>query len=171
MLPSQRALFDIPGDVCFLNAASWSPLPLASVEAGRKAVARKAQPWRIDQEFAAGQYERARKAAARLIHADATDVALISSVGYGVATAAKLLVVPRGSRVLVLRDDHSSPVLEWMSRAGEGGFTVEAVHPDNGDWTQGLLNAIERPGAPPIAVASISSVHWSDGGAIDLARV
>ena len=170
MLPSQHALFDIPGDVCFLNAASWSPLPLATVEAGRKAVARKSQPWRLDPDFATGQYERARKAAARLIHADPEDVALISSVGYGVATAAKLLPVPSGSRVLVLRGDHSSPVLEWMARAGEGGFTVEAVRPDNGDWTQALLTAIERPGALPISVVSISSVHWSDGGNVDLDR-
>ena len=38
MLPSQRALFDMPRDVCFLNAAAWSPLPLASQEAGRAAV-------------------------------------------------------------------------------------------------------------------------------------
>ena len=35
MLPSQRDLFDIPRDVCFLNAAAWSPLPLAVQEAGR----------------------------------------------------------------------------------------------------------------------------------------
>jgi len=53
MLPSQRALFDIPADVCFLNAASWSPLPLATVEAGRRAVALKCQPWRLDPDFAA----------------------------------------------------------------------------------------------------------------------
>ncbi len=91
MLASQRALFDIPRDVCFLNAASWSPLPLAAQEAGRVGVARKGRPWLIDQAFATGQYERARNAAARLINADADDVALISSVGYGVATAAKLL--------------------------------------------------------------------------------
>jgi hypothetical protein len=66
MLTSQRALFDIPGDVCYLNAASYSPLPLATLEAGRKAVARKGRPWLIDGKFAAKQYERARKAAARL---------------------------------------------------------------------------------------------------------
>ena len=27
MLPSQRALFDIPREVCYLNAAAFSPLP------------------------------------------------------------------------------------------------------------------------------------------------
>jgi selenocysteine lyase/cysteine desulfurase len=170
MLPSQRALFDIPNDVCFFNAASYSPLPLATLNAGREAVARKGRPWLIDNAFAGEQYERARKAAARLIDADPQDVALTSSVGYGVAAAAKILPVPPGARVLVLENDHSSAVLEWMTRAG--GFTVETVRrPDNGDWTDALLAAIERTGAAPVAIASISSVHWSDGGAVDLDAV
>jgi selenocysteine lyase/cysteine desulfurase len=172
MLPSQRALFDIPREVCFLNAASWSPLPLASQEAGRIGVARKGQPWKIGAEFAAAQHQRARAAAASLINADPADVALISSVGYGVATAAKVLTVPAGARVLVLADDHSSPVLEWMTRAPREGFAVEVVRrPDDGDWTAAVLAAIDRRGAAPLALVSISSVHWSDGGLIDLDRV
>ena len=65
----------------------------------------------------AQQYERARKAAAALIGAEPDDVALISSVGYGVATAGKSLQIPRGSRVIVLENDHTSPVLEWIERA------------------------------------------------------
>jgi selenocysteine lyase/cysteine desulfurase len=172
MLASQRALFDIPREVCFLNAASWSPLPLAVQEAGRIGAARKGRPWLIGQGFLDTQYERARNAAARLINADAGDIALISSVAYGVATAAKVLRVAAGSRVLVLADDHSSPVLEWMARAEAQGFTVEAVQrPGSGDWTEALAEAIARPGAAPIALASISSVHWSDGGIIDLGRI
>ena len=51
MLPSQRALFDIPRDVCFFNAAAWSPLPIAVQEAGRAAVGRKGQPWKLDGAF------------------------------------------------------------------------------------------------------------------------
>jgi selenocysteine lyase/cysteine desulfurase len=172
MLPSQRALFDIPRDVCFLNAASWSPLPLAVQEAGRAAVGRKGQPWKLESNFQSQQYERARKAAAALIGADPADVALIPSVGYGVATAGKVLAIPRGSRVLVLQDDHTSPVLEWMSRAETGGYTVETVkQPADGDWTSAVLDAIDRPGAAPLALVSISSVHWSDGGALDMPRV
>jgi len=172
MLPCQRALFDIPREVCFLNAASWSPLPLAVQEAGRAAVARKGQPWKLPADFQPQQYERARKAAAALIGADSVDVSLIPSVGYGVATAGKVLTIPRGSRVLVLQDDHTSPVLEWMSRAEAGGFTVEQVaQPSDGDWTTAVMSAIERAGAAPLALVSISSVHWSDGGALDMARI
>src|SRR3989442_11295572 len=47
-----------------------------------------------------------------------------------------------GARVLVLENDHSSAVLEWMTRASAGGFTVETVRrPGNGDWTEALLTA------------------------------
>jgi len=172
MLPSQRALFDIPRDVCYLNAASWSPLPIATQDAGRAGVARKGRPWLIDPALPGRQYERARRAAAHLINAEAEDVALISSVSYGVAAAAKLVAVPAGARVLVLENDHSSAVLEWTTRAREGRFTVDVVaRPDDGDWTAAVLAAIERPGAPAVALASISSVHWSDGGIVDMDRV
>jgi selenocysteine lyase/cysteine desulfurase len=172
MLPCQRALFDMPRDICFFNAASWSPLPRAVQEAGRAAVTRKGQPWKLPGDFASGQHERARKAAAALIGANPDDVALISSVGYGVSTAAKVLPIARGSRVLVLENDHTSPVLEWVGRAAAGGFTVETVkQPADGDWTSAVLEAIDRKGALPLALASISSVHWSDGGALDIARI
>ena len=172
MLPSQRALFDIPREICYLNAASWSPLPIATQDAGRAGVARKGQPWLIEPAHPAAQYERARRAAARLINADADDVALISSVSYGVAAAAKLVTVPARSRVLVLENDHSSAVLEWTTRAPSGQFSVEVVpRPGDGDWTAAVLAAIERHGAPAVGLASISSVHWSDGGVVDMDRV
>src|SRR5690349_1507429 len=160
MLASQRDLFEVPREICYLNAASYSPLPKKTLEAGRAAVGRKGQPWRVPGSFANEIHERTRSAAARLINADPGDVALISSVGYGVATAAKMLTIPRGSRVLVLENDHSSPVLEWRARSEQHGFGVEIVRqPEDGDWTSAVLAAIERPGAPPLALASISSVH------------
>jgi selenocysteine lyase/cysteine desulfurase len=172
MLPCQRALFDIPREVCYMNAAGWGPLPIAVQEAGRAAMSRKGQPWKLAPDFFANQYERARKAAAALIGADPNDVALVSSVGYGVSTAGKLLPIARGSRVLVLENDHTSPVLEWMSRAGAQGFVVETVkQPADADWTAAVLEAVERRDAAPLALASISSVHWSDGGALDMPRI
>ena len=172
MLASQRELFDIPRDVCYLNSASYSPLPLKTQEAARAAVGRKGKPWTLDGGFAGRQHDRARAAAARLINADPADVALIPSVSYGVATAAKLVAIPRGARVIVLENDHSSPVLEWQTGAEAQGFAVETVRqPDDADWTSAVLAAIERAGAPPVALASISSVHWSDGGLIDVEQV
>jgi selenocysteine lyase/cysteine desulfurase len=172
MLESQRALFDIPPDVAYLNAAAWSPLPRATVAAAHSAVERKAQPWKLAANFHETQYARARAAAAALIGAEPHDVALVSSVSYGVAIAGKVLAPARGSRVLVLENDHTSPVLEWMTRAEAQGFTVETVpQPGDGDWTAAVLAAIARPGAAPLSLASISSVHWSDGGLLDLHKI
>lgn len=172
MLPSQRTSFDIPRDICYLNAASYSPLPIRTLEAGRAAVDRKGRPWTIEPSFQNAQHERARTAAARLIQADPSDIALIPSISYGVATAARLFSPGRGTRVLVLENDHSSPVLEWRTRAEAQGFSVETIkQPDNADWTSAVLESIERSGAPPVSLASISSVHWSDGGLIDVDKV
>ncbi|MES2711228.1 MAG: aminotransferase class V-fold PLP-dependent enzyme [Pseudomonadota bacterium] len=172
MLDCQRDAFDIPRDVAYLNAASWSPLPKAVQAAGHAGVERKARPWSITAAHISGQFARARAAAARLIGAAPEDVALIPSISYGVAVAGRILPVRAGTRVLVLGDDHSSPVLEWLQRAPEGGFTVETVaRPADGDWTAALLAAIARPGAAPLALASISSVHWADGGLVDLTAV
>ena len=172
MLSSQRALFDMPRDVCYMNAAGWGPMPLATQEAGRAAMGRKGQPWKMAGDLASTQNERARSAAAALIGAEPGDITLISSVGYGVASAGKILEIPRGSRVVVLENDHTSPMLEWVGRAPAGGYTIDTVkQPADGDWTAAVLEAVERPGAAPLALVSISSVHWSDGGAIDLDRV
>jgi selenocysteine lyase/cysteine desulfurase len=172
MLPSQRDLFEMPRHICYLNSASYSPLPLKTQEAGRAGVGRKGTPWTLDASFANTQHERARAAAARLINAGPADVALIASVGYGVATAAKVVAIPRGARIIVLENDHSSPVLEWQTRAEAQGLVIETVRqPDDGDWTSAVLATIERSGAPPVGLASISSVHWSDGGLIDVEAI
>src|SRR6202171_1627086 len=172
MLASQRALFEMPRNICYLNAASYSPLPLQTQEAARSASGRKATPGPPDAAFANDQHERARVAAARVINADPADMALIPSISYGVATAAKTLTIDRGTRVIVRENDHSSPVLEWQTRADAQGFAIETVRrPDDGDWTSAVLAAIERSGAPPVSLASISSVHWSDGGLIDIEKV
>ena len=148
--------------------------PAAAANPGSRPRRGGAQGQALDARaaFANAQHERARAAAARLINADAADIALIPSISYGVATAAKVLTIARGTRVIVLENDHSSPVLEWQTRADAQGFIIETIRrPDDGDWTSAVLAAIERSGAPPVGLASISSVHWSDGGLIDIEKV
>ena len=172
MLASQRLLFDIPRDVGYFNAAGTGPLSIETQEIARRAVSRKGQPWLLASDFAEQQYARARVAAAALIGAAAEDVALVSSVGYGVASVGKIIEIPKGTRVLVLENDHTSPVLEWMARAEAQGFSVEAVwQPGDGDWTSAVLAAIRRAGAAPVSLASLSSVHWADGGVVDMHAV
>ena len=171
MLECQRALFDMPRNVCWLNAAAYNPLPVAAQTAAEQGVARKIRPWELEADNAQHQFERARTAAARLIGADPDDIALISSVSYGVATAGRVLPLERGTRVLLLQDDHTSPALEWMARSESRNAILEIVtRPPDGDWTAAVLAAVARA-APPVSIVSVSSVHWSDGGVIDLGQI
>ena len=169
MLDCKRHLFSIPDDVVFFNAAAWSPLPQPSVEAGQKAMLLKANPWDMQPGADEAEFERARTAAASVINAENGDIALIASVGYGVSTAAKILDLPAGSKILALDNDHSSPVLEWMTRPAGQELRVEFVKPDESrDWTSAVLDHLERAKGDPPALLSISSIQWSDGGVIDL---
>src|SRR5476649_891674 len=153
MLPSQRALFDMPRDVCYMNAAGWGPMPLATQEAGRAAMNRKGQPWKLAADLASTQNERARSAAAALIGAEPGDITLISSVGYGVASAGKIVDIPKDSRVVVLENDHTSPMLEWVGRAPAGGFTIDTVkQPADGDWTSAAPGRSTASSTAPLAL-------------------
>ena len=172
MLPCQRALFDIPDDVAYLNAAAYAPIPRSVRAAGELGVLTKATPWTPALGETDAWAERARSAAARLIGASADDIAITGAVSHGIATAAKNVKIPPGSRVLMIEGEFPSLALVWPDLARAANASVEIVkRPANGDWTAALLEAITRPGAPPVGLAALTPTHWSDGTLIDLARV
>lgn len=171
-LASQRDLFEIPREVAYLNAAAYVPLPRAVREAGQRGVTTKSFPWHMTNSHGTEISERARAAAAALLGTGADNVAITGAVSYGIATAARNLAIARGSRVLMIEGEFPSLALVWPELAEAAGATVEVVpRPADADWTAALLDAIERPGAPPVGLAALTPLHWSDGALIDLARV
>jgi hypothetical protein len=87
-LPNQRHLFDIPPDVTYINCAYLSPLLRSVHTAGAVGLARKFHPWTIVRCDFFNEVERARAGFARLIGAQADDIAITPSSSYGAATAA-----------------------------------------------------------------------------------
>ncbi len=171
-LSCQRALFDIPDDVAYLNAAAFSPVPRNVRAAGELGVLTKTTPWTPALGETEGWAERARAAAARLIGASADDIAITGAVSHGIATAAKNVKIPPGSRVLMIEGEFPSLALVWPELARAANASVDIVkRPADGDWTAALLEAITRPGAPPVGLAALTPTHWSDGSLIDLAVV
>ncbi len=171
-LPCQRALFDIPAGVTYLNAAAMTPIPKSGRIAGEAGVFAKVQPWRIDRQEGVARTERIRAKVAALIGATADDIALTGATSYGVSTAALNLPIPPGSRILTLAGEHSSQVLPWQKRATETNASIEEVaRPADNDWAAAILQALNRPGAPAVSVAALSPSHWTDGSRVDLDRV
>ncbi len=171
-LACQRHLFDVPDHVSYLDAAAWAPLPHAVRAVGEAGIISKSQPWAHSRADAAVWAERARTAAAGLIGARADDVAIVGSVSHAMATAARNLPVTPGGRLLRVAGEFPSLCYAWDRLAEERGLVVDIVpRPGDGDWTAALLQAISRPGAPPLAVATLTPLHWADGTIIDLERL
>lgn len=171
-LPCQRHLFEVPADVSYLDAAAWSPLPRAVRAAGEAGILAKSRPWAHPRADMAASPERTRAAAARLIGAHADDVAIVGSVSHAMATAARNLRPPPGGRLLRVADEFPSLRFAFDRLAAARGLTVEEVaRPADGDWTAALVAAIRRPDAPPLAIATLTPLHWTDGGLIDLDRL
>jgi selenocysteine lyase/cysteine desulfurase len=168
MLPCQRQLFDIPVDVAYLNCAYMSPLMKPALDAGIAGLARKAHPWELTaDEFFTGA-EEFRKTAAQLLNSSADCIAIVSSAGYGIQTAAGNLTVRKGQNILVLAEQFPSNYYPWQRLAAEKGTTLKVVAwPADDDWTAAVLDAL----SDNVAIAALSHVHWTSGGRLDLARI
>lgn len=168
MLPSQRHLFDIPADVTYLNCAFMAPALRSVLAAGEHGVRRKAHPWGITPPDFFSELEEVRALFGRIAGCSAEHVAVIPSASYGMAVATRNVPLRAGQRVLLLAESFPSIVYPWRERAAEVGAEIVMLpRPEDDDWTEALLDAIdERTG-----VAALPQCHWTDGGLVDLVAV
>jgi len=167
-LPCQRQDFDIPSDVTYLNCAYMGPLSHRVLAAGVEGLSRKSQPWEIVPEDFFVDVEAARELFAQLIGGDTEGVALLPSVSYGMACAARNLPVPKGSEIVVLAEQFPSNIYIWQDLASRSGATLRTVdRPVDGDWTREILATL----SDRTALAALPHCHWTDGTLVDVERV
>jgi selenocysteine lyase/cysteine desulfurase len=174
MLSCQRDRFHLPDGLHYLNCAYMGPLLKRVEEAGIEAVRRRRDPTGITPaDFFTGA-DRARRLFARLVDApDPSRVALIPSVSYGIATAARNLPVHAGQNVVVARAQFPSNVYGWRRLCAETGAELRAVAPPEGaegrgaGWNERLLDAI----GSRTAVVALGNVHWADGTRFDVEKI
>ena len=126
-LPCKRDHFDVPTDVVYLNCAYMGPLSRQVREAGVEALSRKAQPWKIVPSDFFTDVERARELFAEIVGADPEGVALLPSVSYGIATAARNLPITEGSEIVVLFIAHEAIVEDQEGQCSVGTVTAQEV--------------------------------------------
>lgn len=178
MLPSQRHEFDIPADVAYFNCAYMSPLMNAVQQAGNQAIAAKAQPWTTAPEDFFTRSDACRSLFAKIINARPEDIAIVPSVSYGLATAARNLSLDPDSTILVLEDQFPSNIYSWRELAQQTGAQLKTIKRPKAEtsargsnelstWTQAILNTIDNT----TALLALPHCHWVDGGLIDLEAV
>ncbi len=174
MLDCQRHRFALPEDAHYLNGAYMSPLLDVVEEAGIRAIRGKRFPVDIEpSDFFAGP-DIARERFARLIQADdASRIAILPAVSYGIAVAARNTPVRRGQNIVITEGQFPSNALVWRRLARESGAVVRSIAAPaqargrGREWTARILEAIDRE----TAVAALAPVHWTDGSRFDLAAI
>ena len=168
LIPCQRARFDIPREVAYLNCAYMSPLSHDVMAALARGAAMKARPWALTIPDFYDMPDAARARFARLVNADAEGVALVPSASYGVETAARNVPLGKGRRIVLLADQFPSHVYPWRRRARETGAEIVTVAPPPGEAaTEAVLAAIDER----CAVAALPNVLWTTGAFVDLVAV
>lgn len=171
ILPSQRHLFSLPRELCYLNAAYMTPQPQRVEEAGLAATSRRARPWQLSEQDFFNDVERARELFARMIGASADDIAIVPAASYGIAVAARNLDIKPGEKIIHLYEQFPAHVYAWQRLAEERGADIEIVMPPvEGGWTGAVLAKIEALG-DSIAAVALPNYHWANGAPVDLARV
>jgi selenocysteine lyase/cysteine desulfurase len=171
ILSSQRQLFDMPREVCYLNAAYMTPLTRKQVAAGADALMLSSHPWNLGPEGFFDETEKTRALAAEVMGVTSDDVAFVPAASYGIATAAKNLPFRNGQAILLLEEQFPSNVYEWQARASRvGGEILTVATPDDGDWTTAVLETLQRF-RHKIAIVSIANVYWSSGAKLDLVAI
>jgi selenocysteine lyase/cysteine desulfurase len=167
-LGSERALFEIPDDVTYLNCASMSPSLRTVTAAGIDAVRAKASPWRLRASDWFAGAEPLRALVGRVIGADAESIALVPSVSYGLAVAAANLRVRAGQSIVVLDREFPSSTYTWRDLARRAGARVVTVTREPGaSWTDALVAALDDN----VAIVATPVCHWTDGSLVDLERL
>lgn len=168
LLPSQRALFDIPADVAYLNSAYMGPMPKLAVAAGEAGMRAKLQPWTIAPVDFFTESEAVRALFAQLVNATADDIALVPSVSYGMAVAANILPLKAGQTVITLAEQFPSNVYPWIELAKKSGARFISIpRPADDDWTARVLERIDAS----TGIVALPHCHWTDGGLLDLVAI
>jgi selenocysteine lyase/cysteine desulfurase len=145
------AFTPVPG---YLNTATAGLPPRAAADA----VAAAVDDWRagaVDARAFDADVERARRAFARLVHADAADVAIGAQVSVFAGLVAAGL--PAGARVLAAEGDFTSVLFPFLAQAARG-VQVRTVP------VAALPEAIEAGDA----LVAVSAVQSADGAVADL---
>ena len=167
-IPCQRAHFDLPDDLSWLNCAQHSPALNAVHGAALEGLDRKRHPWRLGPQQYQEDVQSLRKTFASLIGATADDVALAPSAAYGLSIAARNLPFPAGGRIVVLADQFPSNVYPWRDLARKcAGEVVTLSWPQDGDWTSAVEAALDER----VKILAIPHFHWTDGSRLDLTRL
>jgi len=155
-------------DRIYLNNASTGPLTQQAIAASAEVIAERGDPFRIDDDKNFAMLARTRDLAARLIGADAGEIAILTNTTYGINIAAQTFSWEPGDVIVVHDREFPANMYPWLALE-KRGVVVRRIPP------RGLLPDedafIEAIAAPRVKLAAVSWVAFSTGYKSDLKRI
>ena len=155
-------------DRVYLNNASTGPLTQRAVAATAEVIAEREDPFRIDDDKNFAMLARTRDLAARLIGAEAHEIAILTNTTYGINIAAQTFPWEAGDVIVVHDREFPANMYPWLALE-KRGVVVRRIPP------RGLLPdedaLIEAIAAPRVKLAAVSWVGFSTGFKSDLKRI
>jgi cysteine desulfurase/selenocysteine lyase len=153
----------------YFNNASVGPLPERTHAAIDRIVSKRREPYRFEDGEFPEMLAAGRAAAARLVGADPSEIALAPNTSYGINMAAQVLPLRAGDRVLVSDGEFPANVYPWLLLRRRG-VEVRLIPRTAAGWPDEarLLAELEDRRARAVAV---SLVQFSSGYRADLARL
>jgi len=167
-IDASRQLFQLEEGLTYLNCANMSPLLHTVREAGLQALDTRATPWKITAADWFTQAEVLRKLAGAVFQTKGDNIALVPSVSYGMAAAAKNLSMKPGQEIIVLENQFPSNYYVWEQLArGQQLQLITIPRSQEQNLTDSILAAINSH----TGLVAIPNCHWMDGACIDLEAV
>jgi selenocysteine lyase/cysteine desulfurase len=145
-----------------------SPMLNEAASVGIRAIEKRIHPWNIVPRDWFSYAEELRPLFAQIIHAKTDNIALIPSVSYGMAIAAKNIAVRAGQTIVLLDQEFPSNVYVWQELAQQTGAHIVNVRPtEQQSWTEAAVHAI----TDATAIVAVPNCHWTNGAVIDLEAI
>ncbi|HET8633712.1 MAG TPA: aminotransferase class V-fold PLP-dependent enzyme [Gemmatimonadales bacterium] len=165
----REAEFPELGETIYLNSASTGPLPERSRRALEIFNQRRGAPHLLPDEEVFAMLDQSRGLIARLLNASPEEIALTVNTTFGLNLAAMGLPLSAGDVVVFSDREFPANAYPWLSLA-DRGVMVERVPVMASGWPD-EDRLVERMHDPRVRVVAVSLVQFSNGYAVDLARL
>jgi cysteine desulfurase / selenocysteine lyase len=163
----------------YLNLAGQSPVPKAAIKALQNAVEWKNAPHRIPDAAFFDVPNRVRGAIAKLIGAQADEIALTSGASTGMAAVAYGLEWKPGDEVITASGEFPLQHASWRPMEEREGIVVKVVRPGSAAFvstnpeTRAFHTAEDFIAAltPRTRLVSVSMVRFDDGVMLDVTKL
>jgi cysteine desulfurase/selenocysteine lyase len=165
----RRIEFPWAEDTIYLNHASVGPLPERTRAALDEFNRRRAAPFLLPDRDLFSTLNQSRRLLAQLVNVQPEEIALTINTGFGLSMAARALALEPGSVVLASDREFPANVYPWM-QLKDSGVTLELAPTTAEGWpdVEYLLRRLEDS---RVRVLAVSLVQFSNGYAVDLARL